>query len=224
MIKFATTHLWPRLCAAVLLISLAGCGGGGGGADPTRGPDIPGPVTPDDAAPRTVSGLRGGALDLLDVWAPSGAANYTTLSVVPTTGSATYAGFFYGDLSNNEDAVLDSVVGRLTLEVAFGATDPTFGGVARDFVDSRDDPLSGTLAISGGSLNRAGNPANDATLRGVRVAGTLRDEAGVDMVFGVQLEGDFLGAQAEAIGGEAIGRVRIGSSDQNFDGGFVAAE
>lgn len=215
-------HPLRCLCAALLLVVLAACGGGA--SAPTRGPDIPGPGAPGDQAPRTVSGLRGAALDLLDVWVPSGVATYTSVATVPTTGSATYGGFLYGDLSDGDAEVLESVVGRLTLEVTFTAGDPDFDGVARDFVDSRDAPLSGTLAVSGGALNRNGNPANDATLRGVSVAGTLRDGAGTDMVFGVQLEGDFLGTRVDAIGGEAIGRVSVGRTTQDFDGGFIAAE
>lgn len=207
----------------LMLVLLVACGGGGGGS-PTDDPDIPGPGGPGNAPPQDISGLRAAAVDLLDDWATGGVAEYAALSAVPTTGSARYDGYLYGDLSDGDDTVLDSLIGTLTLDVDFTATSPAFSGTVRDVVDSRDDPFSGTLTVSGGSLNRDGNPANDATLRDVTVAGTLRNSGGDNLVFGVQLEGDFLGASAEAIGGEAIGRVSVGSASQDFDGGFIVAE
>lgn len=190
----------------------------------TQDPVLPGPTTPDNPIPRTTTGLRGAAIDLLDDWAPGDVPAYTALSAVPTTGSAAYTGFVYGDLSDDSDAITDSLIGRLSLNVAFSAAAVGFTGSARDFVDSRDDPLSGTLTVSGGDLNRSGNPASDATLRGIAVTGVLRDGANVAYDVGIQLEGDFLGVTAQAIGGEAIGRVSVGGENQNFDGGFVAAQ
>lgn len=210
--------------AGVLLILLTACGGGGGPAPVTQDPVVPGPGTPENPIPRTTTGLRGAAIDLLDDWAPDDVPVYTALSVVPSTGSATYTGFVYGDLSDDSDAIADSLIGRLSLNVAFSASSAGFTGSARDFVDSRDDPLSGTLTVSGGDLNRGGNPASDATLRGITVAGVLRDGDNVAYDVGIQLEGDFLGVTAQAIGGEAIGRVSVGGEDQNFDGGFVVAK
>lgn len=210
--------------ACLVLGLLAACGGGGGTAPVSQNPVLPGPSTPENPIPRTTTGLRGAAVDLLDDWAPGDVPTYTTLSVVPTTGRATYAGFVYGDLSDDSDAINDSLIGRLSLTVAFSATSAGFTGTAGDFVDSRDDPLSGTLTVSGGDLNRGGNPASDATLRGIAVAGVLRDGDNVAYDVGIQLEGDFLGVTAQAIGGEAIGRVSVGGENQNFDGGFVAAQ
>jgi len=52
--------------------------------------------------------------------------------------------------------------------------------------------------------------------------GTLTDDAGSDLVFGVQLEGDFLGTSNDAIGGAALGGVSVDGVDQDFDGGFIA--
>ncbi len=209
------------LCAMFFLCALAACGGGGGGG-PTEGPTQSGPSSTVQDVPRTVSGLRGGAEDLLDDWAPNGVPNYATLATVPSTGSATYDGFVYGELS--DDTVVDSLVGRLSLDVSFGADDFSFGGSATDFVDQNDAELSGTLAISGGSFDRDGNPANDATLRGIGLSGTLVDGNDTDWTVGIQLEGDFLGSTANAVGGEAIGRVTAGTTALDFDGGFVAEQ
>lgn len=208
------------VCSVLFVGVLAACGGGGG--SPTEGPAQPGPSEADEEVPRTVTGLGGGAEDLLSVWAPGGVANYTALASVPSTGTATYDGFVYGELSDED--VVDSLVGRLTLDVTFTANDFAFGGSATDFVDQNDALLSGTLGVSGGTFNRDGNPASDATLRGIGLSGTLEDSDNTAWTVGIQLEGDFLGPSADAIGGEAIGRVTAGSTAFDFDGGFVAAQ
>ena len=75
--------------------------------------------------------------------------------------------------------------------------------------------------MSNGSLDRTGNPADDATI-GINLAGTLTDDADQDLVFGFALEGDFLGAEYNAVGGAALGRVTVDGVDQDFDGGFIA--
>lgn len=210
-------------CAALALTlaAVSACGGGGSGAEGvTEDPVIPGPTAAPEDVPRTTTGLRSAANDLLDIWTPNGVPTYTTLAAVPATGSASYEGYVYGDLSGG--TATESLIGRLTLTAAFGSDDITFTGSARDFVDHSDDPLSGTLTVSGGSFDRNGNTASDATLRGVSVAGTLQGSETLEV--GVQLEGDFLGISADAIGGEAIGRVTVGTTSVDFDGGFVAAD
>ena len=212
------------LSALATLILLAACGGGGGGADPVREPDLPGPATPGTGVPATTAALRQAATGLLDVWAPAGVADYTALAAIPAAGSAAYAGYLYGDLSTDGGSATESLIGRLSLTARFTADSATFSGRVSDVVDSRDDPLTGTLTVSGGSLNRAGNPASDATLRGIAVGGTLRDEDGATWDLGLRLEGDFLGSTAQALGGEALGRVTVGSTVQDFDGGFIAAK
>ncbi len=215
---------WRHLRRATSLVALGvltACGGGGGG-DPTSDPAIPGPTQATDDTPRTVSGMRDAANDLLDVWAPNGAPTYTRLATVPSTGTASYDGFVFGDLSNG--AVIASLIGQLSLNADFSATDVVFAGSATDFVDQVDAPLSGSLTVTGGDFNRDGNPASDATLRGISVAGTLRDGSGTVLEVGLQLEGDFLGTSVGAVGGEAIGRVTSGATTLDFDGGFIASE
>lgn len=167
--------------------------------------------------------MRSNAISLINTWAPTSNPTYTALSSVQTSGSAVYQGYLYGDLSNTSDTVPDSLIGTLSLNAGFTASSATLTGSVTNFVDENDADLSGSLVLSGGGLNRAGNPASDATLT-VGAAGTLTDSTGQQLAIGVQLEGDFLGGAAGAIGGEVLGGVTVNGTDQNFDGGFIAAK
>ena len=213
------------MAASVVLFSLAACGGGGGGSsDAAVIEDVVVPVTID---PATQAGIgsqaeaQAAAAALLEEWAPTNPPVFTALSTIPQSGSADYAGYIFGDLSDGSGDITHNVIGSLTLEVGFNAGGADFSGTADDFVDSSDASLTGQLAVTSGSLDRDGNPANDATV-GVGLSGTLTDDAGSDLVFGVQLEGDFLGTSNDAIGGAALGGVSVDGVDQDFDGGFIA--
>jgi hypothetical protein len=205
-----------------MILGLAACGGGGGGGGSetsiTIDPTVQAPVQAPDT---TTAGQQAAATALLNEWAPTNPPTYTDISAIPTTGGAEYAGFVYGDLSNGSDAIADSVIGSLNLEVAFNPSGATFSGTASDFVDEDDNNLIGSLTVSDGALDRSGNPADDATV-GVNLAGTLTDDADRDLVFGFALEGDFLGGDHDAIGGAALGRVTVDGVNQDFDGGFIA--
>lgn len=220
MTNFAS--LRPVL-ACVFLAGLAACGGGGGGGADTPVTEEPRAPTPEPTVIDTsTDGQRAAAIGLLNTWAPTNPPVYTALSAIPTTGSADYDGYIYGELSNDSDDVADSLIGSLSLEVGFTAGGASFGGTATGFVDEDDAELTGSLTVNNGTLNRGGNPAGDATI-GITLAGTLTDTAGQDLTFSsVTLEGDFLGSAYNAIGGAALGGVTVNGVDQDFDGGFIA--
>ena len=90
-----------------------------------------------------------------------------------------------------------------------------------DVVDDVGNVLDGSLALGMGSFDRAGNPANDATLL-IDANGTLVDSAGRNLVVGAQLEGDFLATDHRGVGGVVLGSVMVEDVDQNLDGGFIA--
>jgi hypothetical protein len=212
------TFLRPVM-ACLMVSTLTACGGGGG-SDPVDEvviPDVPDGTTPDTST----TGQRAAATALLATWAPTNPPVYTSLAAVPTTGGADFDGYVFGELANDSDDITDSVIGALTLDVDFNATGATFSGSATDFVGSDDTDLTGTLTVTGGELNRNGSPASDATID-VSLAGTLTDNAAHDLVFGFELEGDFLGSDYNAVGGEALGSVTVDGIDQDFDGGFIA--
>lgn len=146
---------------------------------------------------------------------------YTALSAVPTSGSATYDGYLRGDLANTTDSVTDMLLGEMSMRVTFTTSSVTVTGDVSGFVDDDDEPLTGSLSLGNGSLDRGGSPTNDATLL-VSASGTLTDDQGRTLVVGTQLEGDFLGTGHAAVGGEVLGSVTVNGVDQDFDGGFIA--
>lgn len=216
---------------ALCLATLVACGGGTTTTMVTEDRVVPTPtgstpttpttpVTP--TGPLTPAQERTAATALVNRFAPAMQPTYTALSAVPTTGAAVYEGYFYGNLANRSDAVTDSLLGVLNMRVGFTSTSVTVSGTVTGLSDARDTDLTGTLRLSNGALNRGGSPVNDATLT-ANVAGTLTDGAGRDLVLGVRLEGDFLGAVPDGVGGEALGAVTVNGVSQDFDGGFIAA-
>lgn len=197
------------ICLASLLFAC-----GGGGAPPTVDPPIPDPDGPLTGG--TGGAKRTNATALIDTYAPALPITYTTLTAVPTSGSATYDGYFYGSVSGGPQ----NLVGDLSMAVQFTASSITVTGGVTDVYDGDDTALTGSLTLGAGALDRGGDPNADATMTAT-LTGSLN--SGSDTIaFGVQLEGDFLGGTYDAIGGAAIGTATIGSASSDFDGGFIA--
>lgn len=226
---FSRTPLRLAL-GAVCLAALTACGGASTSGTvapvqpviptPTGGttPPVTTPITP--TGPLTAAQERNAATALVSRYAPASQPAYASLSAVPTTGAAVYDGYFYGDLANRSDSITDSLIGEMQMRVAFDARSVAITGTVTGLSDADDKDVAGTLRLTDGALNRSGNPNSDATLS-ASVAGTLTDGAGRNLVVGVRLEGDFLGAKADGIGGEALGAVTVAGDSQDFDGGFI---
>lgn len=163
--------------------------------------------------------MRAARSALLDTYADP--LDYTSLSSVPTSGSATYLGYFAGNLADDDDSITDTLIGQIDMDVRFTSSSVSISGSVDNFVDDDNDALGGSLRLSNGSLNRSGNPNSDATLV-ISAAGTLTDDRGRDLDIGTQLEGDFLGNNHRAVGGEVLGSVTVNGRDQDFDGSFIA--
>lgn len=202
--------------AAGLLVALAACGGGGEPVVTSPAPTPPSTPSFPAQGDTQMWATRAALLD--DYTDPT---IYTALSSVPTSGTATYEGYFAGQLANTTDNITDTLIGAMTLDVRSAASSVSVSGSVNDFVDSNDNDLSGQLSLTAGSLDRAGNPSSDATLM-MTASGTLTDAQGRTLVMGTQLEGDFLGAGHAAVGGDVLGSVRVNGVDQDFDGGFIA--
>jgi len=213
-----------RLGTLAICVLLTACGGNGTAPEISTGPLEPGPETtvptPDPFFDNTLSQ---GADDLIAVWAPNNAPDFTTLAAVPASGRATYEGFLFGELSSEGGNINDRLIGELTMSVAFGET-TAFSGNATNFLDAENAVVSGTLTLGDGAFDRAGNPASDATVTDLAMTGSLTKSDGALLDVGILLEGDFLGTTGRAIGGEAIGSVAVDGVDNDFDGGFIAEQ
>ncbi|MDX8355598.1 hypothetical protein [Cognatiyoonia sp. IB215182] len=146
---------------------------------------------------------------------------YTDLALLPTSGSASYEGFLSGQLSNTNDAVTDTLIGDLSVNVSFGDSS-LISGVASGFLDENGDALDGTIILSAGELDRAGDPEVDATLT-FEGSGELTSVSGDVLVFDADFAGDFLGEDYQGMGGEALAQVTVGGASQSFSGAFVAS-
>lgn len=196
------------LCLLCLTF-IPACGGGGGATVPT-----PPPPPPDiDIAEFEV------AQDLLDTHADP--VTYASPADAPTSGSAQFTGFAYGSLTNLTDTITNSLIGELTIDVAFASSTTNLSGSISNVVDEEGNAMTGALSLTSGTFDRFGDPAADSTV-GISFLGTLTDEDAQTISIGGRLEGDFLGTSTDAIGGEFLGTVTFGDDEQDLNGGFVA--
>lgn len=148
------------------------------------------------------------------------AGSYTPLSTLAvTTGTVTYEGFMRSSLANTSDTVTDVLAGQVDIAVAFDSPEMV-DGTAHSFVDEDGNSMSGQLTLSGGALNLAGDPTSDFTFQ-FDGDGQLQDSSGRQIDLEVSFDGDFLGATAEAIGGDVTGTATVGGNAQSLQGLFV---
>ena len=138
-------------------------------------------------------------------------ASVTPWADVPdnTSGaSATYNGFVGGDVTGG---ALDglNLVGELELIADFGAE--SISGSADNFYDDTNAPYTGTLNLAGAIATNQGIMINS------NLAGDLSN-GGSDYATTIGLDGWFIGATYDAVGGWADGSVDTGV----FTGVFVA--
>ena len=190
------------LVCVYVSVSLSGCMSGGGSSD------------------QVTSALEAKRLAAEQMFMDFNPPEYTSLSMVPTTGSATYDGFVSGVLSNTSDDVTDTLIGDLSINVSFDGSE-MISGVADGFLDDSGNHLSGEIILSGGELDRAGDPNVDATLT-FDGSGQLTAANGDTIAIDADFAGDFLGDEFEAVGGEALAQVTVDGATQSFGGSFIA--
>ena len=145
--------------------------------------------------------------------------DYTDMARVPIMGSASYNGYISAQLSNRSDDVTDTLIGELHLEVDFAASDMVTGS-ADGFLDDTGSALTGTLNLSGGSLDRDGDPNTDATFT-FEGTGELVNAGGRTLVLLTTFEGDFLEENLSGVGGDVLGQVIVDGSTQSLGGFFI---
>ena len=198
-------------------IFLIGCGGSS--SSPTEAPQ--GTETPTIPPLQTDPANMIEALDsLADAF--SSPIVYSPLQNIPTTGTATYDGYFFVELSNGSDSLPDELIANLRLQVSFNPNNVSAGGSASNFFDENQDTLSGEVTLTSSNLDRTGNPNSDATFT-ASMSGNLSPKTGSDFGIAARLEGDFLGASHDALGGAVFGRATQDGELQDVDGRFIAA-
>lgn len=145
--------------------------------------------------------------------------SFTEMTSLPTTGAAAYAGYVNGIMSNRTDSVPDAFVGRISVQVAFDEANMV-SGTAGDFLDDQGFSLAGNLNLSGGRLDRMGDPASDPTFT-FNGNGHLTDRDGQVLTVTSSFQGDFLGGTGEGIGGDILGKVTVNDVEQRLGGLFI---
>lgn len=187
----------------VATLVLSGCGGSGGGEP-------------------QVTALDDMNVAIGELQADHPAGTYTPLNdPAIASGTVKYNGFLRANLANETDDVTDILAGQMELEVAFDATDMVTG-TARGFVDEDGQTVTGELTLSGGTLDRDGDPALDFTFQ-FDGDGVLRSPSGQLIGLEVSFDGDFLGDSGEAVGGDVAGTATVDGNAQNLQGPFIAA-
>lgn len=145
-----------------------------------------------------------------------GVDDYTPGGDIPTSGTATYRGIVGFDADFRE-----TYVGRMTINADFDAAAPdTFTGGADKFVDSEDGPVAGRLNITFGALDRFADTTVDYQAL-IDLDGTLTDSSGVKLTVSSTADGDFWGANHEAMIGDVIGTMSSTYGNELIEGGYI---
>ena len=147
---------------------------------------------------------------------------YTELNTIPTSGSALYQGFVSGQFSNTDDDITDTLIGDLSLQVVFDAPEMVSGSVG-NFLDDRGNSMSGSLVLSGGVLDRGGDPDIDATFT-FDGSGDIIDNGGRSISVTAAFAGDFLKDGYTGVGGDVQGQAIVNGLSQSFGGLFIASQ
>lgn len=187
------------LKTALACLLLAGCGGGGAS-------DAGGPQTRTEAVTRLESRIA--------------KTPVSTPRTLPVEGRATYEGYLRAGLPIASDGGRVDYIGDLEMEVNFAAARDEVSGRVSGLQTGGGDRLRGALTLSGGDIQRDTKVRDNYTFTG-KLGGTLRRDSvryGVD----ADIEGEFRGADREAVSGLVYGDVEGPMGIDIFDGSFAA--
>ena len=215
------------LLAIGLCLVMAGCGGAAATTPVVTPAPVPTPTptpaptptpTPTPTPSVAATQMRSQQAVLLGTYVP---IVFTNLTAVPQAGSARFDGYVNGTLSNKNDTVTDTVIGEISVNVAFNSSGAQISGQADKFYDADNISMGGSLTLSDGRFDRTGDPNSDVTMT-FAANGALVDAQGRSIQIGAQMEGDFLGPNYNALGGDTLGRATVNGATQDFDGVFIA--
>ena len=128
---------------------------------------------------------------------------------MPTTGSTIYNGYL-----NVSTSVGGDILGEITMNADFD--DNGITGTASNFADANGGLYDGSVGLNG---TISGNGFSGG------LAGTLTDQDDELLAVTGEIDGGFLGANAEAISAEVEGTINWSGDPGNpigFEGGFIA--
>jgi hypothetical protein len=199
-----TRALWAMPLACGLAAGCDSLGGGDGGGD-----DRP-----------SFAELAQEGEDLLAAYEGVAVTDPATL---PVHGGATYQGVMGLDLAavpNGPEDEFDTM-GRLELRVDFDGVGDAVTGEVTEIVDLEGVEYTGQLDISRGVIDRDIDPETEWTF-GADLEGTIEDEDGQDWRMEAEIDGHFLGAGHEAVGGVVDGEACTAELCTGMGGGFIA--
>lgn len=152
-------------------------------------------------------------------------SNFTTPAEMPTSGTATYAGFAGFSEDPTFDPTNPEEVSAVNLAVDFAAAPGS--GVTGSFsnfwaIDPTTGdkfPLHGTIAIDSSSGGFGGISGSQLTAFG---QGTISDDNGASALWIVDVNGLFLGSTVPMVAGTADGTYDFGGGPIPVYGGFIA--
>lgn len=144
---------------------------------------------------------------------------FSAPDLVPNSGRSEYAGYFLGLLADTGDNITDTLIGQMVVGVDFDATQMVSGEIY-GILDENGNTMTGVIGLSGGTLDRAGDPNVDATFI-FAGEGKLIDINANSIELDLVFEGDFLAANSTGIGGDILGRASSGETDQAVGGVFI---
>ena len=194
---------------------LAGCGGSSATTPKTEDPEIP------STSLSALAAMQSDQTAMISTYPLPNA--YTPLASIPISGTYVYDGYLSGGRGETLDALTDIIIGDLKLSVEFGNSSDDISGSASNFHDEDGALMTGSLTFSSGELDRSGDPISDATLT-LTVSGRLTDADINTLDFSGNLEGDTLGTNYNALGGDALFNVSENSGTSEYFTGIFIAE
>lgn len=191
------------LMTLIAHVSLTACGGATTGGD-------------DDPRMEALDSLNSAADALISQMQP---ISYSPLAAIPVAGSMRYQGYFLAQLGDTSDNLTDKASGKMSVDVAFDQSEIISGAVT-GVLDQRGNTLTGDIILSGGTLDRGGDPNTNATLV-FQGTGDLMDVASNTISFDLQFEGDFLNSDVSGIGGDILGSATFSGKVQAVGGLFI---
>jgi len=142
----------------------------------------------------------------------------TDAEALPHAQSANFYGRIYIAALDGDEVLQTSYMGDLSLTANF--LNDTVSGDATNFFEMGNQPVSGSLAVSNGSIDRTAVAEVDHQFT-ANLSGTLTDSINIDLEFDAAISGDFYGPAAEGATGDVHGDINSPYGSEIAEGSFI---